>query len=247
MDFLPTKNAVEKGCFGRLFAALAVVAMSMAIGRAEGLSPGDRLTVTFTAAPNTADSLYLFCNDPLTITGAPVFTTSLYDGAILLATYTAAPSNFNGVYTFSSRFFSSARGPGSSTYTTISFAPINAGRITGRLVTTVSGGSVSGFGLGDLILYDASSVPNGYRPLADLRRSATALQSGVVSTTAPSISSLSPDSVTAGGPALPLTIDGTGFVTGATALWNGVPVATTFVSALQLTASVPPAQLLSIG
>jgi uncharacterized protein (TIGR03437 family) len=54
----------------------------------------------------------------------------------------------------------------------------------------------------------------------------------------PAISALSPNSVAAGGPAFSLTITGSGFVSGATVQWNGSPLATTFVSATQLTALV---------
>jgi uncharacterized protein (TIGR03437 family) len=55
----------------------------------------------------------------------------------------------------------------------------------------------------------------------------------------PAISSLSPASATAGGAAFTLSINGTGFVFGAAAQWNGSPLTTTFVSATELRASVP--------
>ncbi|MEW5977108.1 MAG: choice-of-anchor D domain-containing protein [Acidobacteriota bacterium] len=63
---------------------------------------------------------------------------------------------------------------------------------------------------------------------------------------APVITSLSPGSTLAGGPALTLTVNGSGFgdvATGATVQWNGTPRATTFVSSTQLTASVLAADL----
>jgi len=59
---------------------------------------------------------------------------------------------------------------------------------------------------------------------------------------APSITSLSPGSVVAGGPALALTIYGTNFLPGAGATiarWNNVALATTYVNCGQLTAIVP--------
>jgi hypothetical protein len=64
----------------------------------------------------------------------------------------------------------------------------------------------------------------------------------------PTITSLSPASATAGGAAFPLTINGTYFISGATAKWNGTTaLATTFVSATQLTATVPAAQIAASG
>ena len=54
----------------------------------------------------------------------------------------------------------------------------------------------------------------------------------------PAISSLSPNSAPAGSPAFNLTVNGSGFVSGATVQWKGSALVTTFVSATQLTAQV---------
>ncbi len=54
----------------------------------------------------------------------------------------------------------------------------------------------------------------------------------------PTITSLSPDSATTGGPAFTLTVNGTGFVSGSTVHWDGSARATTFVSSTQLTAAI---------
>ena len=61
------------------------------------------------------------------------------------------------------------------------------------------------------------------------------------------ITSLSPSLVTAGGPLFALTVNGTGFVYGATVQWNGTALTTTFVSATQLTASVAASLIASAG
>ncbi|MCU1257600.1 MAG: cell surface receptor domain protein [Bryobacterales bacterium] len=53
------------------------------------------------------------------------------------------------------------------------------------------------------------------------------------------LTSLSPNTIAAGGPALSLGITGTGFQSGAQVLWNGSPLATTYGSGTQLTAVVP--------
>jgi Putative Ig domain/IPT/TIG domain len=65
--------------------------------------------------------------------------------------------------------------------------------------------------------------------------------------TAPTISSLSPTCATAGGPQFTLTVNGTNFVSGSTVNWNGTPLVTTFVSAAQLTATVPAALIATAG
>jgi len=61
------------------------------------------------------------------------------------------------------------------------------------------------------------------------------------------ITSLAPDHVTAGGAAFTLTINGTGFQTTTVAQWNGTNLTTTFVSAMQLQASVPAADIAATG
>lgn len=50
---------------------------------------------------------------------------------------------------------------------------------------------------------------------------------------------LIPDMVVPGGSAFALTVNGTGFVSGATVHFNGTPLTTTFISANQLSAAVP--------
>ncbi|MBI2419219.1 MAG: hypothetical protein HYV28_15225 [Ignavibacteriales bacterium] len=54
----------------------------------------------------------------------------------------------------------------------------------------------------------------------------------------PYISSISPSNVTAGGPGLALTVNGTYFVPGSIVRWNGSNRPTTFVSGSQLTAAI---------
>jgi IPT/TIG domain len=58
---------------------------------------------------------------------------------------------------------------------------------------------------------------------------------------------LVPAAVAPGGPDFTLTVNGTGFVSGATVNWNGAPLATTFVGGSRLTATVPAANTSSAG
>jgi uncharacterized protein (TIGR03437 family) len=55
----------------------------------------------------------------------------------------------------------------------------------------------------------------------------------------PAITSISPSSTTAGGPAFSLVVNGSGFVAQSIVHWNGSSLATTYVSSTQLTAPVP--------
>ena len=70
-----------------------------------------------------------------------------------------------------------------------------------------------------------------------------------ISSAAPAVTSLSPSSIAAGYPfpSLALTVNGSGFGTGAIIQWNGSALGSTFVSATQLTASVPANLIASPG
>lgn len=58
---------------------------------------------------------------------------------------------------------------------------------------------------------------------------------------------LVPDAAAPGGSGFILTVNGTGFVSGATANWNNAPLVTTFVNQSQLTAIVPGVNIASAG
>src|SRR5262249_49943794 len=64
---------------------------------------------------------------------------------------------------------------------------------------------------------------------------------------APTVSSLSPTCARAGGSQFTLTVNGTNFASGSTVNWNGTPLATTFVSATQLSATVPFGLIANVG
>ena len=63
----------------------------------------------------------------------------------------------------------------------------------------------------------------------------------------PQITSLSPDSGSAEDAPFELTVKGSGFQSGSSVLWNGTVLPTTYVSAVQLTAEVPSADLVGAG
>jgi hypothetical protein len=58
---------------------------------------------------------------------------------------------------------------------------------------------------------------------------------------------LVPDAVAPGGQSFTLTVNGTGFVPGSVVQWTGTALATTFLSAAQLTASVPASDIAAAG
>lgn len=68
-----------------------------------------------------------------------------------------------------------------------------------------------------------------------------------ITSPAPSLTSLSPATATAGGAAFTLTVNGTGFLTGAAMAWNGSVRPTTVVGATQLTASITAADIATAG
>src|ERR1017187_9833173 len=63
----------------------------------------------------------------------------------------------------------------------------------------------------------------------------------------PSITSLSPSSVTAGAGAFTLTVNGSGFVNGSVVKWNGTNRTTTYVSGTQVKAAIAAADITSAG
>ena len=63
----------------------------------------------------------------------------------------------------------------------------------------------------------------------------------------PTLTALSPDNKTAGGPGFTLTVSGVNFVPAATVLWNDSPRVTTFVSSTQLTAEMMVSDLANAG
>lgn len=63
----------------------------------------------------------------------------------------------------------------------------------------------------------------------------------------PTLVSVSPTSKVAGSAAFPLTITGTNFTNASLVQWNGVALTTTYVSATQLTANVPAANVATAG
>ncbi|MGE5596059.1 MAG: beta strand repeat-containing protein [Hyphomicrobiales bacterium] len=63
----------------------------------------------------------------------------------------------------------------------------------------------------------------------------------------PTLTSVAPTSAIAGDPGFTLTVNGTGFIATSKVRWDGADLATTYVSATQLTASVPATNIATAG
>ena len=72
-------------------------------------------------------------------------------------------------------------------------------------------------------------------------------QLSIADASGPVLSSINPSSVTAGGPAFTLTVNGPNFLSSSTVRWNGSNRTTTFVNSSQLTAAIPAADIAAPG
>jgi hypothetical protein len=156
----------------------------------------------------------------------------------------------------------------SSTGKLKSMSPSSASQGSGGFTLNVTGsGFVSG---SSIVRWKGSNRPTTFISptqlsaaisAADIASAGTAnvtvSTSGVVSnalvfTVTPSgplatLGSISPSSAQAGSPGFTLTVNGSGFVSGSTVRWNGSTRTTAFVSASQLTATIPASDVASAG
>ncbi len=150
--------------------------------------------------------------------------------------------------------------------TITSLNPSSATAGSGALTLTVNG---TGFVSGSVVDWNGSTLTTSFGSVNQLTAtvpasllsqpgSATVLvtnpdltQSNAVTFTinpAPvTITSINPASAVAGSAAFTMTVNGTGFLSGAVVNWNAIPLATTFGSATQLTAQVPATLLAQAG
>jgi hypothetical protein len=130
--------------------------------------------------------------------------------------------------------------PGASSYN-VKRATINGGPYTTITSPFSTNYTDSGLSNNTTYYYVVSAVNSGGESANSSQLSATPLAS------APTLTSLSPNSATAGGPAFTLTVNGSNFVSGATVRWNGTARVTTFVGSTQLTAAVLASDIAIIG
>jgi Domain of unknown function (DUF1929) len=93
----------------------------------------------------------------------------------------------------------------------------------------------------------AGDIATAGTPQVTVTTSAGTSNAQTFAVNAPALSSLSPSSATAGGPAFTLTVNGTNFVNGSAVRWNGAVRTTTFVSGTRLTAAIPATDISGQG
>ncbi|MGB7758864.1 MAG: Ig-like domain-containing protein, partial [Bryobacteraceae bacterium] len=126
-----------------------------------------------------------------------------------------------------------------STNLTVSFTS------TTPSICTVSGTTVTLVAVGTCTIRATQAGNSTYAAAPPVNQSFEVIPASV--SPPPAISSLSPASTGSGGAAFTLTVNGANFVSGAVAEWNGAALSTSFVSAAELTASVPAALIGSAG
>ncbi|MEK7408357.1 MAG: choice-of-anchor D domain-containing protein [Acidobacteriota bacterium] len=133
---------------------------------------------------------------------------------------------------------------GNPRFTVVSPAPpfdVTAGAVV--TVTLRFAPAAAGAQNGSLAI--AGNDPN--LATATLALSGNGVVTPVTQNPAPTIGSLSPASITAGGPAFTFTLNGSNFVSASVVEWNGVSRPTVVVSATQLTASIGTADIAAPG
>ncbi|MGB8260997.1 MAG: FG-GAP-like repeat-containing protein [Terracidiphilus sp.] len=148
---------------------------------------------------------------------------------------------------------------------TLAPSQVTAGAAGGPLVVTGAG-----FASGAKVLWNGTALTTTVKSATELDTSYTAamvasqgtatvtVSSGGVTSngvtftitaapTKPTITSLSPSTAVAGSGAFTLTVNGTGFATGAVVKWNGNARTTAFVSAVKVTASILSTDVANAG
>ncbi|RZL86018.1 MAG: DUF1929 domain-containing protein [Variovorax sp.] len=121
---------------------------------------------------------------------------------------------------------------------------MNQGFFRSTSITQATGGI-------NIVAPNNVAVPSGYYMLFLLRNgvpsTAKMIQLGAPNNPMPSVSSLTPSSATAGGPAFSLSVNGSNFISASRVRWNGVDRPTTMVSATQLTAAISASDIAAAG
>ena|GEM_PF-6135213 len=200
------------------------------------LAAGASSTITLTVAVSGAASPSVTNTATVATSGdANPANNSAPDPTTVICAFTISPT---------SQSFTAGAGTGSVTVSTASGCSWAASS-NATWLTITSGSSGAGNGTVNYSVAANTSTSSRTGTLTVAGQTFTVTQAGA--TPAPTITSLSPASATAGGPAFTLTVNGTNFVSSSTVLWNGADRATNFLSATQLTASITAADIAAVG
>jgi len=121
---------------------------------------------------------------------------------------------------------------------------------TGATAVTLNGLAITGFTVVNATTITfgiPAGATSGVLTVTTLGGTATSTGSFTVTLPAPTVAGLAPATAGAGSAAFALTVNGTGFISGSVVDFNSVALATTFVSATQLTAAVPASAIATAG
>lgn len=153
-----------------------------------------------------------------------VVLTTVLPSNVIGGTFTASQGSCSGSGVLYCDFGNLANG--SSATLTLSFTPTTSGTVTfSSYVNSAS--------------FDPVSSNN--------QANASIAVSGSDFNAAPALTQVSPEMIQAGTPTTTITVDGTGFTSGSTILWNGQVLPTSFVSAGQMTATVDSSLMQQLG
>jgi hypothetical protein len=155
---------------------------------------------------------------------AGVTLTTVLPASVIGGTYTSSQGTCSGGGVLYCSLGTIANG--SSASVTISVIPTVAGSLTMT-------GSVSS------VSFDPVSSNN--------QANASTTVTGNAFNATPNVTQISPSLIQAGGSTATLTVDGTGFTSGSSILWNGQALPTTFVSPGQMTATVDSSLIQQLG
>ncbi len=228
------------------------------------LHTGDTLQVTFSVpsglsfTPDVIDlaigSLTQTCTVVNETLGTQTQTSKFFNGTALLGTYTATadcaqPNLSYPIDPLAYFSHSTLCDPGAlACGTVVDFTAVLNGTLSGVITTTIDNGTLT-FDLSNenVVVRFCNWDAGGNGPCHTILTPTSVQIIPAGGSLGPSLSSLSPNSATAGGAAFTLTVNGSGFVSGSTVQWNGSALPTTYVSASQLTASVSASFIASQG
>ncbi|GAA4032866.1 hypothetical protein GCM10022409_16440 [Hymenobacter glaciei] len=247
-----TNKAIRGIAFAPSLPAPTIVSFTPTSGLADGTVTVTVTGTDFTGA--TAVTLNGVAITGFTVVNSTTITFTVPTGA---TSGTIAVTTGGGTATSTGTFTVTTPAP-----TIASFSPtsgqagdlitITGTNFTGATAVTLNGVAIAGFTVVNattITFTVPASASSG--TIAVTTPGGTATSPGtftvIVPNSAPTITSLTPSTATAGSAGFTLTVNGTGFISGTVINFNGTALATTFVSATQVAALVPASAVATVG